>query len=442
MRPRLLHFAFGARAVDLRRRHDLGDADLGGLELEQQEQPFEDRHVEPVLAQIEPPGIALLAHHGAGAAIIQQRLVELAQVDLEIEPIGRLLDQQALHVVAGEPHEIRLRQHLLDAGDELGPRLVARADVELEQIGGVAVGAEREIVLDQVEQAPAMLLMPPGGEAIERATPSLPVAAALGEHGDELGSEPIAADRDEPLAGVRLGRRGLGRLACPGCGRGRRRGIEQLHGAKLRRARRSQANAVSSLRRAGSARSPTAPPACRSRCEARFPACRARRPACRKWPRVFLARRRTRRGRASRSRLCSRSPCSGRHRRRTPSDGAGNAKNPNEISMKAVAVRARMGTSLQNPDGNVHVLFSSGKMARADAHRPAHQFRQLTENFLKAAGSAGAAILAPGRVDGELAALAGDVERKALAGDARFVAIDLAVGLVRAFARRPRRAEV
>ena len=186
--------------------------------------------------------------------IIQQRLVELAQVDLEIEPIGRLLDQQALHVVAGEPHEIRLRQHLLDAGDELGPRLVARAHVELEQIGRVAVGAERKIVLDQVEQAPAMLLMPPGGEAIERATPSLPVAAALGEHGDELGSEPIAADRDEPLAGVRLGRRGLGRLACPGCGRGRRRGIEQLHGAKLRRARRSQANAVSSLRRAGSAR--------------------------------------------------------------------------------------------------------------------------------------------------------------------------------------------
>jgi len=148
-----------------------------------------------------------------------------------------------------------LRQHRLDAGDERGPRLIARLDVELQEIGGVAVGAEREIVLDQVEQAPAMLLMPPGGEAIERATPSLPVAAALGEHGDELGPQPIAADRDEPLAGVHLGRRGFGRLACLGGRPAPRRGIEQLHGAKLRRARRSQANAVSSLRRAGSARS-------------------------------------------------------------------------------------------------------------------------------------------------------------------------------------------
>ena len=68
-------------------------------------------------------------------------------------------------------------------------RALSRAlDVELEQIGRVAVGTERQIVLDQLEQALAMLLMPPGGEAIERATPSLPVAAALGEHGDELGS--------------------------------------------------------------------------------------------------------------------------------------------------------------------------------------------------------------------------------------------------------------
>jgi len=142
-----------------------------------------------------------------------------------------------------------LRQHRLDAGDERGPRLVARAYIQLQQIGGVAVGAEREIVLDQVEQAPAMFLMPPCGEAIERATPSLPVAAALGEHGDELGSEPITADRNEPLAGVHLGRCGFGRLACLGGRRGRRRGIEQLHGAELRRARRSQANATSRVER-------------------------------------------------------------------------------------------------------------------------------------------------------------------------------------------------
>jgi hypothetical protein len=142
-----------------------------------------------------------------------------------------------------------LRQHPLDAGDELRPRLVARVQVEVQQIGRVAVGAEREIVLDQVEQAPAMFLMPPCGEAIERATPSLPVAAALGEHGDELGSEPITADRNEPLAGVHLGRCGFGRLACLGGRRGRRRGIEQLHGAELRRARRSQANATSRVER-------------------------------------------------------------------------------------------------------------------------------------------------------------------------------------------------
>ena len=115
----------------------------------------------------------------------------------------------------------------------LGPRLVAPVEIELDQIGGVAVGTERQIVLDQLEQALAVLLMPPGGEAIERATPSLPVAAALGEHGDELGSEPIAADRDEALAGLRQRRGDLRRLGLLGClrdGRGRLRGVEQLHG--------------------------------------------------------------------------------------------------------------------------------------------------------------------------------------------------------------------
>ena len=49
MRACLLHFACGARAVGLRRRHDLGNADLDRLELQQQEQPLEDRYVEPSL---------------------------------------------------------------------------------------------------------------------------------------------------------------------------------------------------------------------------------------------------------------------------------------------------------------------------------------------------------------------------------------------------------
>jgi hypothetical protein len=86
VRLRLRHRARGAREIGGGRLHDLGDADVGWLQLQQQEQTLEDWHLQPVLAQIKPPGIALLAHDRAGAPIIQQRLVELAEVDLEIEP--------------------------------------------------------------------------------------------------------------------------------------------------------------------------------------------------------------------------------------------------------------------------------------------------------------------------------------------------------------------
>jgi hypothetical protein len=235
VRPRLRHRARGARAIGGGRLHDLGDADVGWLQLQQQEQTLEDRHLQPVLAQIEPPGIALLAHDRAGAPIIQQRLVELAEVDLEIEPVGRLLDQQALHVVAGKPYEVGLGEQRCGTFDELGPGCIARRLIQFDEIGRVTVGAEGLAVFQETEHALPVLLMAPGGQTVERAAPCLAISAALGEQGHEPCPESLAADRNEALAAGRkrrgdLRRGNLGLLGCLGARRGRLRSVEQLHG--------------------------------------------------------------------------------------------------------------------------------------------------------------------------------------------------------------------
>jgi hypothetical protein len=41
--------------------------------------------------------------------------------------------------------------------------------------------------------------------------------------------------------------------------------------------------------------------------------------------------------------------------------GAGNIRNPNEIRTKLLAITLRMGLLPSLREGNVHVLFSSGK---------------------------------------------------------------------------------
>ena len=177
-----------ARLIDAGRRRNLGAALLCRLQLQQQEQPLEDRHLATVLGEIEPPGIALLLHLDSGAAVIEQEVVEIAQVNLEAQAVRRALDQDALQVFLGEPHVVRLHQQPLDARDELGARLGPARIVELDEARCVAVRAEGEIVLDEIEQALAVGLMTPGGEAIERAAEGLLVAATLGQQGKELGS--------------------------------------------------------------------------------------------------------------------------------------------------------------------------------------------------------------------------------------------------------------
>jgi hypothetical protein len=85
-----------ALAVDAGSRHDLRCPLLGRLELQQQEQPLEDRHLGPVLGEIEPPGNALFEHLDRGAAVIEQEFVEIAEVDLQAQAVRRALDQDAL----------------------------------------------------------------------------------------------------------------------------------------------------------------------------------------------------------------------------------------------------------------------------------------------------------------------------------------------------------
>jgi hypothetical protein len=167
---------------------------------------------------------------------------------MQMKPVGRTLDQESLHVLGAQPDEIGLEQKPLYAGDECVPGLVPSRLVEFDQMRGIAIGAERQVVLDQVEQSLPMVLMAPGGEAVERSPPGLRVAAGLREHGDELGSEPVAADRDEAVAARRQYLGGAG-LDVPNASPARRlrgcrsRGVEHiLHVGKLRAERRRRAN--------------------------------------------------------------------------------------------------------------------------------------------------------------------------------------------------------
>ena len=103
-----------------------------------------------------------------------------------------------------EPHIVRLREQRLHAFDEFASRFRRAGLVVLDQACRVAVGAEGEIVFQEIEQPHAIVLVTPGSEAVERALPLPLVAAVLLQHLDQLGAQSVAADRNE--MGV-LGRR-------------------------------------------------------------------------------------------------------------------------------------------------------------------------------------------------------------------------------------------
>jgi hypothetical protein len=124
--------------------------------------------------------------------------------------VRRALSEDAPQIRLAEADIVGLDQQFFDAVDEFAARLLFARIVELDQVRRVAVGAEREIVFEQVEQPAPIVLMPPGREAIERALPLPLIGAVRLKHLDQSGAQAIAAHRDEMVAcfcGRRRGRR-------------------------------------------------------------------------------------------------------------------------------------------------------------------------------------------------------------------------------------------
>src|SRR5581483_10081486 len=117
--------------------------------------------------------------------------------------------------------------------------------VELDQARRVAVGAEREIVLDEVEQELAVGLVAPGGEAVEGAVPCPLRAAVLLQHADKLRPQSVPADRNEVLASSRA----------LGCGHERRHLAEACVPSALSRLGRAVLHGAGELRRTGGSQS-------------------------------------------------------------------------------------------------------------------------------------------------------------------------------------------
>ena len=90
----------------------------------------------------------------------------------------RALGEDAPQIRLAKADIVGLDQQFFDAFDEFAACLLFTRIVELDQVRRVAVGAEREIILEQVEQSAPIVLMPPGGEAIQRALP-LPLIGAV-----------------------------------------------------------------------------------------------------------------------------------------------------------------------------------------------------------------------------------------------------------------------
>ncbi len=118
-RSRLTSFS-ASRRLSFFVLHHLADALFERLQLEQQEQPLEERDVE-LLAQIELlPAAAAVALAG-GAAVEQQHFLEDIEVDLQVEAVGGFARQDLLDVVVVDADVVRLVEDARHALDRRAP---------------------------------------------------------------------------------------------------------------------------------------------------------------------------------------------------------------------------------------------------------------------------------------------------------------------------------
>ena len=202
----------GLPAGELLRLHDLAHAHVERLQLEQQEQPLEDRDVELLLeVELVPP--APLVALGRGAAVEDQHLLEGIEVDVQVEVVGGFARQDQLHIARIDADVVRL---LEDARHALNDALLhdeALVRSERARHQQVAVGAEGLVGLLEPVQLSVVLLAPPVIEVAEEAACLLRLAAgprvchrqAVEQGKPRDGDEALAATLALGLDGVEAG---------------------------------------------------------------------------------------------------------------------------------------------------------------------------------------------------------------------------------------------
>ncbi len=179
------------------------------LQLEQQEQPLEERDVE-LLAQIEFLPAAAVVALARGAAIVQQHLLEDVEVDLQVEAVGGFSRQDLLDVIVVDADVVRLvedARHALDHARLHDGALVRREGARHQQ---VAVGAERLVGLLELVQLRVVLLAAPVIEVAEEAARLFALSRRPGRRRRQAVEQRKAGDRDEALlAACALGHHGV-----------------------------------------------------------------------------------------------------------------------------------------------------------------------------------------------------------------------------------------
>jgi hypothetical protein len=194
------HELLGLLLLDLPLRHHFAHAHVEGLELEQQEHALEHRDLHFAPAHVGLPDIAPALGDGGGAAVVDLDLFERLQIHLEVEPVGRVLGQDEVHVGRIDAREVALLQqvgHLLHE-PLLHDRALLRAEgARLEQI---AVGAERLVGLLQVEQLHGIGVAAPVIEVAQEAARLHRVAVRPEVGGRQPVHQGMAGDGQELLA--------------------------------------------------------------------------------------------------------------------------------------------------------------------------------------------------------------------------------------------------